>query len=453
MSAPERSVSQDPATDYLRAVREGELPPDLPARTAARVLTPDIEAQSFHRVMFVDERELASFYADFTVLLDVVGRLPHLLAGGSTSAFGALTDVPAVLRPLLAGTDLPALVPYGRADLIHDGTGFKVLELGLSPAVGGAERTAWLPAVMAEPAFRPFAERHGLRHPDPVTALLDVLRTVETTGTGHDAEAPGPAEVLMVEATGALEEWADDWRPLGDCLEAYSDRPLRTRLAEVADLHEPDGSVANQVAGVTHLLRLFNLTELAEEPDPVLAWQRLHPAPGSALPPMVTSPVHDMYNSKACLALVWLPEVQDALTDGERAALRRILPETIHVDAATDLTGFVRDRAVTILKPTTLARGEGTVAGWTVDDETWQAALASAAENGRHILQRRVVQRAEPGFDTDGVTERDWYAVWGMHYGPGGCTGFSCRLTTVPGAVVRGITNVLLAPVLLHPGA
>jgi hypothetical protein len=145
--------------------------------------------------------------------------------------------------------------------------------------------------------------------------------------------------------------------------------------------------------------------------------------------------------------------VQNALTEAERAALRRILPQTTRLDAPYDLTGLMHERSDSILKPTTLARGEGTVAGWTVDDTTWREALTTAARNGRYIVQRRVVPRAEPGYDEQGSTVRDWHAVWGMHYGPAGLTGLTSRLVKEASAVIRGTGRpVLLAPVFLNSG-
>lgn len=342
----------DPAADYLRAVGGGKLPADLPADHAVAVLGPELAARTFPRPMFVAEREIASFYADFEVLLDVVGRLPDLLAGGSLAAFGALTDAPAAIRPMLVDTDLPRLVRYGRADLIHDGTGFKVIELGLSTAVGGVRRAPLAAAILADPRFSSFAERHGLRHLDSVTGLVDVL---DAAAPEQEAGRPGELrEVLMVEATGALAEWAAAWQPMAERIET---RPFRTRLAEIADLSKPDGTIADGVAGVSAILRLFNLEELAAEPEPAIAWRRLHPAADGTMPPVVTVPAHDVFNSKSCLALVQLPAVQGALTEAERAALRRILPQATRIDASYDLTGLIRDRSDNILKPTTLARG------------------------------------------------------------------------------------------------
>ncbi|WP_141719439.1 hypothetical protein [Micromonospora peucetia] len=443
-------VLPDPAADYLRAVGAGELPADLPAGHAVTVLGPELAAKSFQRPMFVPEREIAAFYADFEVLLDVVGRLPDLLAGGSLAAFGALTDAPAAIRPMLVDTDLPRLVRYGRADLMHDGTGFKVIELGLSTAVGGVRRAPLGAAILADPRFSHFAERHGLRHLDSVTGLVDLL---DAAAPEHYTGTPGDLrEVLMVEATGALAEWAAAWQPLAERIET---RPFRTRLAEIADLSKPDGPIADGVAGVSAILRLFSLEELAAEPDPMVAWRRLHPSADSTMPPVVTVPAHDVFNSKSCLALVQLPAVQDALTEAERAALRRILTQTTRIDAPYDLTGLIRDRSDSILKPTTLARGEGTVAGWTVDDTTWREALTTAARDGRYIVQRRVVPRVEPGCGEQGSTVRDWHAVWGLHYGPAGLTGLTSRLVGEPSTVIRGTTErgVLLAPVFLSSGA
>ncbi|MDT0530599.1 hypothetical protein RM555_16520 [Micromonospora sp. DSM 115977] len=440
----------DPATDYLRAVGAGKLPADLPADHAVAVLGPELAARTFPRPMFVAEREIASFYADFEVLLDVVGRLPDLLAGGSLAAFGALTDAPAAIRPMLVDTDLPRLVRYGRADVIHDGTGFKVIELGLSTAVGGVRRAPLAAAILADPRFGPFAERHGLRHLDSVTGLVDVL---DAAAPEQEAGRPGELrEVLMVEATGALAEWAAAWQPMAERIET---RPFRTRLAEIADLSKPDGTIADGLAGVSAILRLFSLEELAAEPEPAIAWRRLHPAADGTTPPVVTVPAHDVFNSKSCLALVQLPAVQGALTEAERASLRRILPPATRIDASYDLTGLIRDRSDNILKPTTLARGEGTVAGWTVDDTTWRAALTTAARDGRYIVQRRVVPRIEPGYDEQGGPVRDWHAVWGLHYGPAGLTGLTSRLVRDPSTVIRGTTErgTLLAPVLLNSGS
>jgi hypothetical protein len=65
-----------------------------------------------------------------------------------------------------------------------------------------------------------------------------------------------------------------------------------------------------------------------------------------------------------------------------------------------------RFRNELVLKPTVGRSGGGVVAGWTVDDAAWRAAI-EAATRQPYIVQRRVDARRQPGFWTGASTRAD----------------------------------------------
>ncbi len=113
---------------------------------------------------------------------------------------------------------------------------------------------------------------------------------------------------------------------------------------------------------------------------------------------MVNPPRCKILHKKASLAALTDERNAHLLTDAQHAAVAECIPWTRVVEERTtrfhgeriDLLAYAamhRDRFV--LKPNDDYGGAGIVLGWTVDDETWSAALRTAVTNP-YVIQERV---------------------------------------------------------------
>lgn len=415
-------------------------PTDLVRSTLPEGFLARLPVDPFDRPLFIDAEDVDAFSRDFELLLDCLLRLPDLLAA-DPAAMARLVGLPPDLIAA-AVPHLRGMHRYGRADVYHDGTGLRLLEMGLSSAIGGAERAGQVPSLLLgrSPEFAAFAQSTGLRHLDPVDALLEVL--------GPDAAG---SPLPMIEATGALaEEWGADWEFYAVRLREAGLDPV---LCELGDLETTPDGLHWRGRPLTQGIRLFTALELAEEPrrDELAAGFLDLARRGSDV---VLGLGHEIFNSKACLALLWADEVRDQLTLGEREALTRILPPGRLVGDDSLTYSAVPDggREDWMLKATSRARGEGHVTGWTVDDETWARALEQAQDGG-WMLQRRVVPRLEPGLATDDPdAPAGRQAVWGYFYGPSGYAGMAARLVAAGTSSIFGAEAVKWAPVFVVGG-
>ncbi|MFF1909626.1 hypothetical protein [Kitasatospora sp. NPDC058218] len=171
---------------YLEAREASGASMDLQAAARrAPLLGYMAEDRCLSRPGFLGAAELARAVADLGVLFGLFAALPGRLHGADPAGFAGALGIEPPLADIIART--AGLVPpvSCRADLYHDGTGFRLLELNWSLA--GAVAGELGRAMLREPAFGRFAADHGLVHVDPLEALARRLR--EAMGAG-DGERP-----------------------------------------------------------------------------------------------------------------------------------------------------------------------------------------------------------------------------------------------------------------------
>src|SRR5438876_1230496 len=109
-------------TGLRTVVRDTALPPALSESSGHRLLS---------RPLFVPEKELLGFADDVIRLFDLITSLPERLFDGDLDRYCAALRIDgrrgALMRALGGGA--PPL--YGRADMYHDGTAFKLLEFNI----------------------------------------------------------------------------------------------------------------------------------------------------------------------------------------------------------------------------------------------------------------------------------------------------------------------------------
>jgi hypothetical protein len=419
------------------------LPPAFARSTGDRLLP---------RPLFVSEKEALTFAEDLIGLFGLITSLPELLFDGDLDRYCAALRLDdrrsAFMRSLGGGT--PPL--YGRADMYHDGTRFRVLEYNIASELGGIDRAGEIPrAMLGTDAFAAFADAEGLTFTHTGERVARTLRMA-----GAAVAADGEPTVALIEAPGGMAVSGVDWLSLQETMRGLG---LDFLLGEIGDLTEQGGALYLDGRKVDVILRTFSVEEMYAHPDgealvaPVL---RAHREGAVALwTPMESS----LFGNKTCLGLLSDPRTRAKLPAADRELLDRVLPWTRSL--AGDLTRLddavvarcLQQREGMILKPNGGYGGAGVVAGWECGDAEWERALRASAADGC-IVQQRVTPRREPVVDPSTGAVQDWQAAWGLFVTPDGYAGTYARLVPAGERAVIGANagpNARIAGVFTTP--
>ncbi|WP_051817791.1 hypothetical protein [Streptomyces sp. NRRL S-1813] len=378
------------------------------------------------RPIFFAEREIREFADDLQHLVEILFSLPDRMFGGDLEAFRSVLGIDdghwEVIRQF--GDLTP---PYfGRADMYHDGTSFKLLETNLGSESGGWGLVSEISQAMMEvDAFADFARRNRLGYVHPIRAVVEALRRFGAP------VAPGREPVVAIlEWRGGLKDYGDLWRNFQSALRSAG---LDILLAEVSDVHERGGALYLGDTKIDVVNRAFVPDQIAEEPDGwdlVAPLLRAHRAGGTLLWTPFSS---NVFANKACMALVSDPARRRSLSEDECRLIDRVLPWTrlINTDVLKSDTELVDEclerRGQLILKANARGGGAGVVVGWETDDATWRRALENSAAEGC-VVQQRVMPRPELVVDPISGETEEWHAAYGMFYTPKGCAGAFARM-------------------------
>jgi hypothetical protein len=377
------------------------------------------------RPLFVAEREIRAFAADVRGLLDLIISLPERLYDGDLDRYCAALNIDAGRSALIRRMGGAPPPIYGRADMYHDGTSFKLLEAGIAPEMGGVDRAGEIPrAMLRNEAFAAFADQHRLGYVHTPTAVADTLRRA------GQAVAPGRDPVVaLLEAPGGLAQFAATWNTFAGVMRECG---LEFHVAELGDLTDRDGRLHLGGTPIDVVFRCFNVEEVIAHPhgaelvEPIF---RAHEEGRAVLwSPMETN----LFTNKGCLGMLYEPQWRSRFTAAEHALIDRVLPWTRLLSGQSsldddELVARCRDRREQlILKPNDFYGGRGIVPGWEVSDDEWWRALKDGASLGC-IVQERVVPRLEPVVDPVTLTEQPWQAAWGLYYTPDGYAGAYAR--------------------------
>ncbi|MFJ2744721.1 hypothetical protein ACIO3O_34270 [Streptomyces sp. NPDC087440] len=405
----------DVVTDaYLRtpaladAVRAAPYPPVFRDCWGARTLD---------RPLFVPETELHGFAQDLGDVISLLESIPDLLFGGDVGRYCDAVGIDPVRAAVLRRFHLGSLVRYGRADAYHDGTGFRLLEINMASNLGGTDRSEMQRALLEVPAFRDFADEHGLGHVHTGERIRDTLLA---------RTRPGAHRYAVVCGRAGLEKY-------GHLLHGFTEMMARLgldfRLGELDQVTERGDRVLLDGTEIDVVLRFFNVDDVCWDPAATARADILFRAHEEGRL-FLWSPINgSLFSNKGALALLSDPASRPALSAGEAAVVDRVLPETFLL--TPDAVDRCRaERAELILKPLRDFGGRGIVAGWRLDDREWHAVL-DASVRQQYVVQRRVVPCAEPVAAQDTGEVRDWHAVWGVFFTPDGYAGTDVRAAPV----------------------
>ncbi|TDC84978.1 hypothetical protein E1193_04250 [Micromonospora sp. KC606] len=427
-------VLRDPVTDeYLRRCADGDRGL-LDAMSAARLptaLTASMHGRFLPRPMFMPDAEILGFAERINALFDLLTSVPDRFFGGDRERYAGAVGMDARRAAYLARfTDRPQR--YGRADLYHDGTTFRLLEFNIGSALGGMDRAQISAALLQVPAFKEFAAEYRLDFVDTGTQVDRALRAAARPVCGERAPV-----VAFVDGNGAMAPYLHLARSFQEMLAGLG---VEVLLGELADVGFVGGRVTLHGRAVDLVLRYFGVGDFLDDPDGVRVVDDLARADADGTVVLYTSLAGELYNNKTSLALLAELARRGELTPAETSLVDGVLPWTRTVTAELFSECEAR-RGELMLKPGADFGGAGIVAGWLVDDNEWQRALRVGADCGS-IVQRRVVPRGEPVIDPQTGQRRDWHAVWDCFLTPEGYAGSHIRaLPAGEGAVIgMGVT-------------
>ncbi len=403
----------------------------------------NFEGRFLGRPALLEVQERLALEQDLGRMYELVRSLRDRLFHGNLARFGEAVgmtpvQVEAILRDRRSQPSRTL-----RADLYHDGDGFRVLELNVCSAIGGYEIAEQNRALLESEDLSRFVESERLQYVDPLRCIVDTMLADCGGGAGSSrplvALADWPSSFITLEPELAF--MAELLRAIG----------IEALPCHVGELERRSGGVYLRDRRVDIVYRFFLIEDLLESSDaPSLFWPILDAADRGEVA-LFTSLEDELYSSKASLALL-SDERNDIFSPAERAVIDRLLPWTRElrdtsalVDGRTiDLVPYVlANRSDLLLKPTNLHAGAGVVAGWTCTDAEWEETVATAV-NAPFIVQRRVraVTQRFPAADGSGALE-DVVLNWGVFLTNAGYSG----------ACVRGVADADVGVVGMTAGA
>ena len=368
------------------------------------------------RPLFAPEHEVLDFARDLGAFIDLLESLPSRLFDSDLARYCDHVGIDPARAAVLRRFAVGPLVRYGRADVYHDGTAFRLLEINMASNLGGTDRAEMQTALLADPAFRAFAEEHRLGHVHTGRRIQRML------AAARPEDGPGEPRYAVVCGRAGLAKYR---HLLLGFQEMMARLGLDFRLGELDGIRERAGQVLLDGAPVDVVLRFFNVDDVCEDAASAARAEVLFRAHEERRA-LLWSPINgSLYSNKGALALLSDPAAGATLSAQERATVDRVLPPTFLL--TPDVLEECRERrSELILKPLRDFGGRGIVAGWQTDSRQWGAVLEESLKH-HYVVQQRVRPSAEAVLSPRSGEVQDWHAVWGMFFTPQGYAGTDVR--------------------------
>ena len=385
-------MSRNALTDeYLDEVRRrGVDPTDLPARAGVspRLRTSIYGGRCLSRPAFLDRTERAQLEVDLRHLHGALTALPDRLFDGDLAAFAYACGAtePQVSAVLRAGGRTPGRL--ARADLYHDGTGFRLMELNMGSSIGGLDNALLNPVLLDHPVVARFVADHGLSYVDSIAEFAMVLHAASGVPAGE------PPLIALADWPASFPELEGILRNGADALVPYGVDVIPCHLGQLSVSH---GRVWLDGRPIDLLWRIFLIEDLLDPASVTLIEPLLRAADRGEL--TIFTPIDvELYGSKAALAMLSDEANRHRFDADQLHSLDRLLPWTRMVQPGhttvdgekVELRAYaVRHRTDLVLKPAMMHGGLGVVLGWQVDEAEWCRQL-DAAMGGPYVVQRRI---------------------------------------------------------------
>ncbi|MEV6671213.1 hypothetical protein [Streptomyces sp. NPDC051162] len=385
--------------------------PDAPDPDRLKAVHGALEDRFLTRPAFLEATETERLEGDLNGILDLLFSLPERLFDGDAHAFAAAAG----LRPEQARIALrpPVAEParIGRADLYHDGTGFRLLEFNISSALGGLDVPELNRLLLQDEKLAGFTAAEHLTFPDTVGALAEtVLATAKNGGS--------TPRVALMDWWPGYRKTEPKIRALAAMLERHG---IETVPCHTGQVRETGGRITVDGRPIDAVHRFFTLGELTADAPSLARAEELLDAFARCGTPVLSPLRTSMHGNKRALAMLWEDRCRSTYDPAEQALVERFLPWTHELRPGpaqvrgeeVDLLAYcARQREDLVLKPSHGLGGTGTVLGRGTGGQEWADALPRAATGG-YIVQELVTPRPElfPDGETGGLSP--WTLNWG----------------------------------------
>ncbi len=441
-------MSHNALTDrYLAAFAGSGLSvPEFLASVQPAIAGTHFGGQCLSRPGFLQRSQVSRLEADLQTLYSCVTSLPNRLFGGDLAAFAIATGTAREQVETIVRGRGSAPSRLARADLYADETGFRVMELNMSAALGGLDNAVLNRAMLRQPFLAEFAAQNQLGYLDTFVEVAETLLA--------ECKVPSGGRPVV-----ALTDWPASYPDLAEQLHknaaALAELGIDALPCHLGQLRLEADRVWLGERQVDVIYRLFLMEDLLDEAGPALIDPVLRAAERGTV--QIFSPMDaELYGSKGALALLSDEANRHLFSEPELSCLDRFLPWTRMVrsepvtvaGSVVQLDSYaISERIELILKPTLLHGGAGVVAGWQTEPAEWRDRLAEAMD-GHFVLQKRIHPYTEP-FPGEGGTEQ-WLLVWGAFLGARGYSGMYLRGSAEVDRAVLNMATGAIASCCFH---
>jgi len=431
-------MTQNALTDrYLEAFAAS----GLSARQFVDELLPSVVDTTYNGKMLsrpglLERAQVDQLAADLEMLYSCVTSLPDRLFGGDLGAFAASTGMtPEQVSAIVRGRG-SAPSRMARADLYIDETGFRVMEMNMSSALGGVDNMALNRSMMQNPFIAEFVRENNLGYLDTMVEVAETLF----------AECKVPSGTRPVVA---LCDWPASFETLEPQLRknaiVFDALGIEALPCHIGQLRLENDSIWLGDRQIDVIYRLFLMEDLLDPTGPALIDPVLQAAERGNV--AIFSPMDaELYSSKGALAL---------LSDESNRHLswtRMVRPGPVTVPGGQSVLleeYALSERTELILKPTLLHGGMGVVPGWQTEPEQWRQLIESSMGE-QFVLQKRIHPFTESFPKLDGPGTEEWVLLWGGFLGARGYSGMLLRGTSKSDAGVLNMTTGAIASCCFH---
>lgn len=378
------------------------------------------------RPMIADEADLRDFGDDLAGIFRLLTELPSRCFDGDLGRFCGFLGIDerrtALMRRL--GDARPPM--YGRSDMYHDGTAYRLLELNTGSALGGVDTVGLLArAMLRVPAFAQFAADYGLHRYDSAAEIAVTLREAAKP------VAVGEPVVAILEAPGGLTAYRQKRQALADQLTEHG---LTSRIGELSDLEFISGKPHLDGTPIDLILRYFALEEMLTHPEGEALLEPVFRAHQDGTVVLWTPMSSNIFGNKGALALLSERAADAAIfAPAERSLIERVVPWTrvlgrpgTAVDPQLIEECLERQQEL-VFKPTNLYGGQGVVVGRHADSRHWRETVEAGASSGA-LVQQEVRPSREGVIDPQTGERQEWQILWGVFLSPNGFAGSFGRM-------------------------
>jgi hypothetical protein len=341
-------------------------------------------------------------------LIHIVQAIPERLFGGSVDRWmtwlGLDERTTRLMRDLATPRAMQLATTFARPDLLPTRTGFKAVEINVSPYLGVGFSGRVTELQESSPYF------------DFLRKLGTLPRTPDMAGMWRHAIASitrvRPADrrpTFFLAGAQFSDDFTQDFglpdfeRLMRSCGYDFLKGHMKALQLQHDGVFFEGRRIDAVFAGIT-------FQEMLRDGVPESLILGLHHADECMLADFICAPVNALFENKLTLELLSSDEFAHCFTPQEQSLLKRCIPRTCRI-GRTNLTATISGKDSYVLKPACEYGGEGVVIGMQSSPAEWRACVEQAAASPNGYLVQEVVDDVQTYPDLQDETGRRSIAV------------------------------------------